>query len=56
MKIFKCEAQDDVLYFEAVNLSEAKQRLHDDPMMGDIPEELLTWTEIDKLPEGEELF
>jgi len=52
-KIFKCEAEGDVLYFKASSEDKAKKKLFD--LMGEIPESLLTWTEISELPEGAEL-
>ncbi len=53
-KIFKCEAQGDTrMYFKAVTVDDARVRLIE--VTGEqIPEELLTWTEVDKVPEGEE--
>jgi len=46
---WKVEAQGDVLYFAETTLAEAKS--HFTNSMGDVPENLLTWTEIDELPE-----
>lgn len=55
MKLFKCEAQGDVLYFKASTQEGARQKLCD--LLGEeIPESVLTWTEIEELPEGEELL
>jgi len=53
MKIFKCEAQGDTMYFNADTVDAARVRLIE--VMGDqIPEELLTWTEVSEVPDGEE--
>ena len=49
--IYKVEAQGDVLYFQAGDLAHAKEAFRE--MMGEVPESLLTWTQIDKLPDGE---
>jgi len=51
LKIFKCEAQGDTVYIEAPNLDRAKVRL--EQVMGKIPESLLKWSEVQKLPKGE---
>ena len=53
MKIFKCEAQGDTLYFKAETLDAARLRLID-TIGEDIPEKLLIWTEVSETPEGEE--
>jgi len=52
--IFKCEAEGDVVYFQARDLEDAKAQLKQ--KMGDIPESLLKWTKVDMLPEGEEFM
>ena len=53
MKIFKCEAQGDTMYFNAETMDAARIRLID--VIGEqIPEELLTWTEVSEVPDGEE--
>ena len=53
MKIFKCEAQGDTMYFNADTIDAARVRLIE--VTGDqIPEELLTWTEVFEVPDGEE--
>jgi hypothetical protein len=53
MKIFKCEAQGDTMYFNADTIDAARIRLTE--ITGDqIPEELLTWTEVSEVPDGEE--
>ena len=53
-KIFKCEAQDDIVYIKAKDLDGAKARLRE--VMEEIPETLLTWTEAKKLPKGQEFL
>ena len=50
-KIFKCEAEGDTVYIEATTQAAAQGRLHE--VMGPIPANLLTWTEVTALPEGE---
>ena len=53
MKLFKCEAQGDVLYFNSDTQQGAYNKLCD--LLGEeVPESLITWTEIEALPEGEE--
>jgi hypothetical protein len=53
MKLFKCEAQGDVLYFNSDTQQGAYNKMCD--LLGEeIPQSLLTWTEIETLPEGEE--
>jgi hypothetical protein len=54
MKIFKVTAQGDVVYIQAVDLEAAKKRLLE--VMGEIPAKLLTFSEVDKLPEDEEFL
>lgn len=55
MKIFKCEAQGDTMYFNADTIDAARVRLIE--VTGDqIPEELLMWTEVDEVPDGEEVL
>jgi hypothetical protein len=54
MKIFKVEAQGDTLYIRANHQSDALRQLEE--FSGPIPSSLLTWSEIDKLPKGEELL
>jgi hypothetical protein len=54
MKIFKCEAEGDVVYVQAKNLWTAQDRFTS--FMGEVPSGLLTWTEVDKLPKGEEFL
>jgi len=51
--IIKCEAQGDVMYFNANDIDAARVRFIE--VCGDqVPEELLTWTEDVSLPDGEE--
>lgn len=53
--IYKCEAQDDVLYFETETQEEASQKLKS--IIGDdVPESLLTWTIVDAVPAGYDLL
>jgi hypothetical protein len=54
MKIFKVEAQGDTLYILARTQEEAKIELSE--KIGYIPESLLTWSEVKKLPKGEEFL
>jgi len=52
--IFKIEAEGDTVYVHAYDRNEAKDRLFE--IIGDIPEYLLTISEVDALPEGEEFL
>jgi len=54
MKIFKVEAQGDTLYIRANHQSDALRQLEE--FSGPIPSHLLTWSEVKKLPEGEEIL
>lgn len=58
MKIFKCETnagfEHDTLYFSGACLSDAKKKL--DNMCGEIPDDLITWTEVKTVPHGEEIL
>ena len=54
MKIFKVEAQGDTLYIRANHQSDALRQLEE--FSGPIPSNLLTWSEIKKLPKGEEFL
>lgn len=54
MKIFKVEAQGDTLYIRAPHKSDALRQLEE--FAGPIPSSLLTWTEIAKLPKGEQFL
>jgi hypothetical protein len=54
MKIFKVAAYGDKVYIQAKTKEDAKKRLFD--VMGAIPEELLSFSEISKLPKGEEFL
>ena len=53
-KIFKVEAQGDTLYIQAPTKEDAHLQLTE--KIGPIPERLLTWTEVTKLPKGEEFL
>ena len=50
-RTFKVEAQGDELYVCATSLKEAQKRLR--VTIGDIPEELLTWSEVKEMPAGQ---
>lgn len=54
MKIFKIEAQGDVLFIQAATEPEALDILTD--KMGEIPASLLTVSVVDELPAGEEFL
>ena len=55
-RVFKCVStvDGDALYFGALNLKEAKRQFFE--TLGYVPKELLVWTEIEQLPDGEEFF
>ena len=53
-KIFKVEAQGDTLYIQAPTKEDAHLQLTE--KIGSIPERLLTWSEVKKLPKGEEFL
>jgi hypothetical protein len=53
-KIFKVEAQGDALYIRANHQSDALRQLEE--FSGPIPSSLLTWTELARLPDGENLL
>ena len=53
-KIYKCEAEGDVVYILAVCEDDAEGILFS--KMGDIPTQLLKWSVVDELPEGEEFL
>lgn len=50
-KIFQCSAMGDSMCFEARSLDEAKDMLT--AMCGEIPDDMVTWAELDSLPDGE---
>ena len=50
--IWKVEAQGDTIYFEETTIDEAEEKFRE--LFGNVPKKLVTWTEIDKLPDGEE--
>ena len=54
MAIFKIDAEGDTVYIEAKDKTDAYGRLCE--VMGPIPQSLLTFTQIKKLPTGEELL
>lgn len=58
-KIFKVEAYDDTLYIQAPTKEDAHLQLTEKMIAagaGFIPEHLLTWTEVNKLPKDEEFL
>lgn len=44
----------DTVYVQGINLSDAKERFK--KVTGDIPESMMTWNKVDKLPKDEEFF
>jgi len=54
MSIYKVTAEGDNLYIEAETLEAAKAKFTHE--MGDVPESLLTWTQVDALPDDEEFL
>lgn len=50
-KIFKVEAEGDVVYVDATDLADAKKQFKQ--KIGDIPSSLLTFSQVDSLPEDE---
>ena len=54
LKIYKVEAEGDTIYFHCANRDELAKKM--DRAFGGIPEELLTITEIKKLPKGQEYY
>lgn len=46
-------AEDDVLYFSAYDLAEAKCKFKE--QIGDVPDNFLRWKEVQQLPEDAEL-
>lgn len=53
-KIFKCEALGDTLYFYAADQMEARKKL--DELCGEIPDDLITWTEVNRVSGNVEIF
>ena len=49
---WKVEAQGDTLYIDAEKLEDAKLQLTE--KIGEIPEKLLRWTEVNAKPDDEE--
>jgi hypothetical protein len=54
MKIFKVEAEGDVLYIQAPTKEDAHLQLTE--KLGPIPNYLLKWSEVKKLPKGEDFL
>jgi len=54
MQIWKVEAEGDTLYIEAEDFQAANDRF--EKFMGIMPQSLLAWTQVEKLPEGEEFL
>ena len=53
MTIFKATAEGDTMYISADSKDSAKRKLT--LVCGPIPDSMIDWTEVDSLPEGEEL-
>jgi hypothetical protein len=53
-KIFKVEAQGDIVYINAESESAARQYLNEE--MGEIPRSLLKFSVVDALPDDEEFL
>jgi hypothetical protein len=54
VKIFEVEVEDDMIYIQADTQQDAKAKFNE--KMGDISVELLTWKEVESLPDGEEFL
>lgn len=54
MSLFKVEAMGDVMYIEADDKTAAQKQLMD--FCGDIPASMLKWSEVEELPDGEEIL
>jgi hypothetical protein len=52
-RIFKVTAMGDTMYFQAWDQNDAESKL--EAVVGHIPKRLLKWSEVDQLPEGEDL-
>ena len=50
--IWKVEAEGDYVYVEAETIDQAEAKF--ERSFGKVPRHLVTWTECDSLPEGEE--
>ena len=48
--IWKVEAQGDTIYFKEETLKDAERKFKD--FFGEVPKKLVTWTEVDELPDG----
>lgn len=53
-KIFKVEAEGDTMYIGADDQNGARMKLTE--AIGQIPESMLSWSEVPTLPDGEELL
>lgn len=49
-KTFEATAMGDVIHFKANDLDDAKSQLT--AMTGGLPDDLVTWAELDALPDG----
>jgi hypothetical protein len=54
MKIFKVDVEGDTIYIQAKTLRAAQDRFTS--FMGEFPDGLLTWVEVDDAPEGEDFL
>ena len=54
MKIWKIAAQDDAVYVEAENEADAVSVFR--ARIGDVPRDMLTVSQVDAVPDGEELL
>lgn len=54
MSIYKVDAIGDTMYIQAESQEEAQEKLFE--TTGEIPEGLLSWSIVNKLPKGEELL
>jgi hypothetical protein len=52
MLTFKVEAQGDTIYIQAPTKADAELKFVE--AFGKVPKKLLTWTQIDAIPDGEE--
>lgn len=53
-KIFKAEAEGDVMYISAGSLNEAERKIQQ--ACGPIPSSMIQWSEVNELPEGEQFM
>jgi len=54
MTTWKVEAEGDTVYVQADTLDQAEVKFEN--AFGFIPKKLVTWTKVDKLPDGEEVI